>query len=99
MMRAGNLLFAQSAAMGALPTLYAATAPGVNGCDYIGPTGLGGMRGHPGKVRSSERSYDAALARRLWAVSEELTGVRYDLPVAERETTLTARQGHPLVKR
>jgi NAD(P)-dependent dehydrogenase (short-subunit alcohol dehydrogenase family) len=80
MMSIGNL-FAQSAAMGALPTLYAATAPGVNGCDYIGPTGLGGMRGHPNKVRSTARSYDAALARRLWAVSEELTGVGYDLPV------------------
>jgi NAD(P)-dependent dehydrogenase (short-subunit alcohol dehydrogenase family) len=75
----GNLLFAQSAAMGALPTLYAATAANVNGCDYIGPTGLMGLRGAPGKVKSSARSYDAALAARLWQVSEALTGVRFDL--------------------
>jgi NAD(P)-dependent dehydrogenase (short-subunit alcohol dehydrogenase family) len=70
-----NRALAQSAAMGALPILYAATAGRVNGCDYIGPTSWGGMRGYPGKVRSSPRSYDAALAR-LWQVSEDLTGVR-----------------------
>ncbi|HEU5100320.1 MAG TPA: oxidoreductase [Roseiflexaceae bacterium] len=73
-----NRLFAQSAAMGALPTLYAATAPEVNGCDYIGPLGLFGLRGTPGKARSSARSYDPALAARLWQVSEDLTDVRYD---------------------
>ncbi|GAB4193439.1 MAG: oxidoreductase [Roseiflexaceae bacterium] len=73
----GNALFAQSAAMGALPTLYAAVAPGVNGCDYIGPTGLIGMRGYPGKVRSSPRSYDQESASRLWQLSEQLTRVTY----------------------
>ena len=67
---------AQSAAMGALPILYAATAPEVRGGDYIGPTGFG-ARGFPGLVPSSARSHDPALARRLWQVSEELTGVRY----------------------
>jgi NAD(P)-dependent dehydrogenase (short-subunit alcohol dehydrogenase family) len=77
-MGAFNALFAQSAAMGALPTLYAATAPGVNGCDYIGPLGMMGSRGAPGKVRSSARSYDAVLAARLWQVSEGLTGARYE---------------------
>jgi NAD(P)-dependent dehydrogenase (short-subunit alcohol dehydrogenase family) len=76
LMTIANRVLAQSAAMGALPILYAATAEGVNGCDYIGPTSWGGMRGYPGKVRSSARSYDVALARRLWQVSEELTGVR-----------------------
>ena len=75
-MTGANRVLAQSAAMGALPILYAATAEGVNGCDYIGPTSWGGMRGYPGKVRSSPRSYDVALARRLWQVSEDLTGVR-----------------------
>jgi len=74
-----NRLLAQSAAMGALPTLYAATAADVNGCDYIGPMGWMEMRGAPGKVKSSDRSYDPALAARLWQVSERLTGVRYDL--------------------
>jgi NAD(P)-dependent dehydrogenase (short-subunit alcohol dehydrogenase family) len=73
-----NWFLAQSAAMGALPTIQAAVAPEINGCDYIGPIGLLGMRGYPGKVRSSPRSYDPELARRLWDVSETLTGVRYE---------------------
>jgi NAD(P)-dependent dehydrogenase (short-subunit alcohol dehydrogenase family) len=72
-----NKLFAQSAAMGALPTLFAATAPEAYGGDYIGPEGFGGWRGHPVRQRSNALSYDADLARRLWQVSEELTGVRY----------------------
>lgn len=83
MMSVGNRLFAQSAAMGALPTLYAATAPGVNGCDYIGPTGMGGGRGYPGKARSSAASYDAAAAKRLWQVSEDMTHVQYDFHAPE----------------
>ena len=80
-----NRIFAQSPAMGALPTLYAATAPDVNGCDYIGPVGRFGigMRGYPKKVRSSARSYDASAAQRLWQVSEEATGVRYELLAAD----------------
>jgi NAD(P)-dependent dehydrogenase (short-subunit alcohol dehydrogenase family) len=85
----GNRLFAQSAAMGALPTLYAATAADVNGCDYIGPVGMLGMRGMPGKIKSSARSYDSAVAARLWQVSEQLTGVRYDL-AAQRHGVATA---------
>lgn len=77
LMALSNRLFAQSSAMGALPLLYAATAPDVNGCDYIGPSGMGGMRGNPAKMRSSTLSYDADLADKLWQVSEELTGVSY----------------------
>ena len=73
-----NRLLAQSPTMGALPTLLAATAPGVNGCDYIGPTGMAGMRGYPAKNKSSERSYDLTAAKQLWQVSEEMSGVRYD---------------------
>ncbi len=69
--------FAQSATVGALPELYAATAPDVQGGDYIGPTGLMGMRGYPGKVHSSTQSYDLKLADDLWTASEQLTGVRY----------------------
>ncbi len=72
-----NRLLAQSASMGALPTLYAACAPDVQGGDYIGPNGLGGSRGYPTKVRSSRDSYDAELAARLWLASEDLTGVTY----------------------
>ena len=78
LMTVANTLFAQSSEMGALPTLYAATAPDVNGCDYIGPGGFMNMRGYPVKERSSDASYDEADARRLWSASEELTGVRYE---------------------
>lgn len=77
MMTAANAIFAQSAELGALPLLMAATDPTVNGGDYIGPSGTLGMRGSPAKVRSSPASYDEATAQRLWAISEELTGVEY----------------------
>jgi hypothetical protein len=78
-MELANRLFAQSAAMGALPTLYAATAPDVKGGDYIGPDGLGEQWGYPKKVPSNARSRDADAQRRLWEISEQLTGVRYEL--------------------
>ena len=73
---AGPLLF-QGAAMGALPTLRAATDPDVEGGQYYGPDGLGEQRGHPKLVSSSAQSHDEDLQRRLWTVSEELTGVTY----------------------
>jgi NAD(P)-dependent dehydrogenase (short-subunit alcohol dehydrogenase family) len=72
----GPLMF-QGAAMGALPTLRAATDPDVQGGQYYGPDGLGEQRGHPKLVASSAQSHDEELARRLWTVSEELTGVTY----------------------
>jgi len=75
--RLGNALLSQDAAAGALPTLYAATAPDVRGGDYIGPDGLGELTGAPRKVESNARSHDAAVAAKLWDVSEKLTGVRY----------------------
>jgi NAD(P)-dependent dehydrogenase (short-subunit alcohol dehydrogenase family) len=78
----GNALFAQSAEMGALPTLYAATAPDAHGGDYIGPKDFGGWRGYPAKARSSARSHDEATARRLWEVSTQLTSVQYDFMAA-----------------
>jgi NAD(P)-dependent dehydrogenase (short-subunit alcohol dehydrogenase family) len=67
----------QEAAMGALPTLRAATDPSVLGGQYFGPDGFGQTRGYPKLVESSAKSHDAALQHRLWAVSEELTGVVY----------------------
>ena len=79
MMGLANRLFAQSAAMGALPTLYAATAPELRGGEYIGPDGLGEMWGHPVKVNSNAASHDTAAAARLWQISEQLTNVRYPL--------------------
>jgi NAD(P)-dependent dehydrogenase (short-subunit alcohol dehydrogenase family) len=72
----GPVLF-QGAAMGALPTLRAATDPNVAGGQYYGPDGLGEQRGHPRLVSSSAQSHDEDLQHRLWAVSEELTGVTY----------------------
>jgi NAD(P)-dependent dehydrogenase (short-subunit alcohol dehydrogenase family) len=70
-------LAAQSTDMGALPTLRAATDPAARGGQYFGPGGAGQLRGHPKVVRSSAQSYDANLPRRLWTVSEQLTGVVY----------------------
>src|SRR5271163_2623740 len=72
----GPLVF-QGAAMGALPTLRAATDPDVEGGQYYGPDGLGEQRGHPKLVSSSAQSHDEDLQQRLWTVSEELTGVTY----------------------
>jgi NAD(P)-dependent dehydrogenase (short-subunit alcohol dehydrogenase family) len=71
----GANLVMQSAAMGALPTLRAATDPTVHGGEYYGPDGIGEMRGHPKKVGSTGYSKRTDIASRLWAVSEELTGV------------------------
>ncbi|HZC93418.1 MAG TPA: short-chain dehydrogenase, partial [Mycobacterium sp.] len=70
-------LVAQDAAAGALPTLRAATDPAVHGGQYFGPDGIGEMRGHPKVVASSKKSHDSERQRRLWTVSEELTGVVY----------------------
>ena len=68
---------AQPAADGALPTLRAATDPGVLGGQYYGPANLAQWRGAPVVVASSDQSYDVALQQRLWSVSEELTGVSF----------------------
>ncbi|HMB23017.1 MAG: oxidoreductase [Chloroflexota bacterium] len=73
-----NSLAGQKPQMGALPTLYAATAFAVRGGEYYGPRGLQ-VWGYPTRVRSNHRSYDIEVAARLWAVSERLTGVRYAL--------------------
>ena len=80
-LRALNAVFSplvnQSAAMGALPTLRAATDTAVLGGQYYGPGGFRELRGHPIVVESSKQSHDADIQRRLWAVSEDLTGVTF----------------------
>jgi len=78
-MRLSNRLVAQPAETGALPLLYAATAPYLPGGSYVGPDGPAEMRGHPVLVRASAAAYDEKAARRLWDESEQLTGVAYDL--------------------
>jgi NAD(P)-dependent dehydrogenase (short-subunit alcohol dehydrogenase family) len=72
----GNRLLAQDAASGALPTLYAATAD-LPGNTFAGPSGFGGTRGAPAPCARSKAAGDTAVARRLWQVSEQLTGVSF----------------------
>lgn len=78
-------LIAQSDAQGALPTLYAATAPEIRGGRFYGCDGFREMRGYPAEVRAETQAYDEALAARLWEISEQLTGVRY--PLSESAAT------------
>lgn len=75
--RIGNPLLAQAPERGALPQLYAATAPDVAGGEFIGPDGPAELRGAPTRVRLSDAAADAGTGRRLWEVSEGLTGVRF----------------------
>jgi NAD(P)-dependent dehydrogenase (short-subunit alcohol dehydrogenase family) len=72
-------LATQSAAMGALPTLRAATDPTVIGGQYYGPGGFRELRGHPTVVASSRRSHETDTQQRLWTASELLTGVSYSV--------------------
>ncbi|MCK5857954.1 oxidoreductase [Abyssibacter sp.] len=76
-MTIGNAVIGQPAKMGALPSLYAATASHVTSGDYIGPDGLQQMRGHPEKVGCRKQARDSVIGERLWSVSEQLTDVRY----------------------
>jgi NAD(P)-dependent dehydrogenase (short-subunit alcohol dehydrogenase family) len=70
----------QGADMGALPTLRAATDPSTLGGQYYGPDGFVEMRGYPKVVASNDSSHDTDAQRRLWTVSEELTGVTFEVP-------------------
>ncbi|WP_131736997.1 oxidoreductase [Actinomadura roseirufa] len=82
-----TLLFAKPTATGALPTLYAATAPDVIPGACYGPTGPAQIRGRTGKVSTPVKIHDPELALRLWDVSERLTGVSY------AETALSETKG------
>jgi NAD(P)-dependent dehydrogenase (short-subunit alcohol dehydrogenase family) len=77
-MRIGEAVIAQNVRMGSLPQLYAATAPGVNGGDYIGPANLGGMRGHPTVVQPLRPALDRQTGVSLWELTAKLTGVTPD---------------------
>lgn len=78
--RIGNLLVAQTPAMGALPQLYAATEPAAASGQFIGPDGPFETRGRPKVVQPAATAQDPETARRLWELSEKLTGVHYPLP-------------------
>ncbi|MFI5690048.1 oxidoreductase [Streptomyces sp. NPDC051636] len=80
-MQLGNRLVAQDDRAGALPTLYAATQD-LPGASYVGPDGLGEMRGAPTLVGRNTAASDPAAARRLWALSEDLTDTRYPLSLS-----------------
>lgn len=74
----GNRTVAQTARMGALPTVHAATAPDVAGGEYYGPDGLLELTGRPSPARMSNRARDDEAAARLWALSERETRVAWD---------------------
>ncbi len=74
---AANATVAQDAAAGALPSLYAATAPDVGGGEYFGPAGPMQLWGGPTRVEAMAKARDPDAARRLWALSTELTGVEF----------------------
>lgn len=77
LMRLSTRLFAQPAAMGALPALYAASAAGVNGGDYYGPDGFKQLKGYPTRVDCSPEAQDPIMAARLWALAEQFTQLRF----------------------
>jgi len=74
-----NGIFAQDITMGALPTLRAAIEEGLKGGEYFGPNGFMEISGYPVKVESNQLSKDRAIAQKLWVVSEQLTGVKFEL--------------------
>jgi NAD(P)-dependent dehydrogenase (short-subunit alcohol dehydrogenase family) len=73
----GNRVLAQSADMGALPTLYAATMPDAGGGEFFGPDGIGQQRGYPKRVGSSAAARNENVAKKLWSLSETLTAVAF----------------------
>ncbi|MFF8961003.1 oxidoreductase [Streptomyces sp. NPDC014894] len=80
----GSILkpLAQSPEQGALSQLYAATAPGVESGQFIGPDGMGELRGAPKRVQLAPSAADTETGRRLWELSERLTSVQYAFPAA-----------------
>lgn len=79
LLRGLNRLIAQTAPMGALPTLMAATEPSAKSGDYFGPSGMAEWKGYPKQVISNKLSHDEDIAQKLWTVSEELTGIKFSI--------------------
>jgi NAD(P)-dependent dehydrogenase (short-subunit alcohol dehydrogenase family) len=79
LMKVSNRLIAQSAAMGALPQLYAATDPAAESGRFYGPGGLAELRGFPAEVQPAAAARNEETAQQLWEVSEQLTGVTWKL--------------------
>ena len=74
-----NNFVAMKPPKGTLSILRAATDPEAKGGDYYGPTKLMGMRGYPEIVKSNKRSHNLEDAKKLWEISEELTGIKFDI--------------------
>lgn len=81
-----NRFVAQSAEQGAYPQLFALTEPGLSGGHFFGPDGFQALRGHPTEETPAESARDLEVARRLWEVSEELTGCSFLSSTEERVT-------------
>ena len=73
-----NNTLAQNVKIGTLPILRAATDENVKGSEYFGPTKMMELKGYPKLVKSSDKSYDKDLAKKLWKVSEKLTNLTYE---------------------
>ena len=73
-----NIFLGQKVNIGALGGLRAATDLTAKSNDYFGSPSMGGMKGHPVLVKSNKLSYNTDNAKKLWKLSEELTGVSYD---------------------
>ncbi len=80
--RIANSLVAQSTEMGALPTLYAATAPEAEHRAFYGPGGFGGMRGYPTRVNPNRKKVSKEVQEKLWALSESMTGIPFSSNMA-----------------
>jgi hypothetical protein len=76
--RIAAVLLAQKVQIGALPQLFAATAPDVSGGDYIGPRGIRGLRGYPAKIRPLGPALSERRGSALWELTAKLTGVTPD---------------------
>ena len=72
-----NNILAQNVKIGTLPILRAATEENVMGGEYFGPTKMMELKGYPELVKSSDKSYNKDLAKKLWEVSEKLTNLKY----------------------
>jgi NAD(P)-dependent dehydrogenase (short-subunit alcohol dehydrogenase family) len=92
-LRFGNRFLAQSAEMGVLPQLFAATAPEVDGGDFIGPDGRNEKKGYPTRVQPVAEACDLNLAERLWQRSVELTGMSPDFSMREGRPHATTCRG------
>ena len=73
-----NNILAQNVKIGTLPILRAATDENVKGSEYFGPNKMMELKGYPKLVKSSDKSYDKDLAKKLWKVSEKLTNLTYE---------------------